>query len=256
MKKAVAYLRVSTDGQVERYGFDRQLNEINNYAEVNGIEVVGVFREEGVSGATELKTRVEFGKLLNYLDGHPEVNCVIISELSRLARDLMIQENMIRDFQRKGIELISVKEPDLDKNDPTRKLIRRIFGIVNEYEREIIALRMKAGRIAKAKKGEHVVGRIPTGFKSVVKGNKKVLEKVEEEIEVVRLIFELKDDKKMSYRKIAEHLNELGHKPKYAKKYNHTTVYKIYNNPKYRGLVKYSEDGQTITTESNVFKIV
>ena len=45
---------------------------------------------------------------------------VIIEKLDRLARDLMVQETIIADLRKHGFELVSVAEPDLMANDPTR----------------------------------------------------------------------------------------------------------------------------------------
>lgn len=256
VKKAVAYLRVSTEEQVERYGFDRQLDAINRYAQENGIEIVEVFRDEGVSGATDpLSERIGFGIMLNYLDAHQDVNCIIISELGRLAREVRIQENMIFYLQKRGLELISASEPDLYSSDPSRVAMRQFYGVMNQYERAMIAIRMKAGRIQKARSGEHAGGRVPTGFKTVVNGKKRTLEKNEEEIEIVRLIFELRE-KGFSYQYIADYLNEKGYKPKYAQKFGYSTVRKIYLNPKYRGIVKYKEGGHTIQVENDKYRIV
>jgi hypothetical protein len=41
------------------------------------------------------------------------VKVVLIEALHRSARDLMIQESIIADFQRSGFEVISVTEPDM-----------------------------------------------------------------------------------------------------------------------------------------------
>ena len=52
--KAFAYLRVSGKGQVRGDGFTRQLQAIRAYAKQQGIRITQVFREEGVSGTTDL----------------------------------------------------------------------------------------------------------------------------------------------------------------------------------------------------------
>jgi DNA invertase Pin-like site-specific DNA recombinase len=49
---------------------------------------------------------------------------VLIEKLDRLARDLMVQETIIGDLKKRGFELVSVTEPDLLQNDPTRILMR------------------------------------------------------------------------------------------------------------------------------------
>ena len=53
---------------------------------------------------------------------------VLVEKLDRLARDLMVQETIIGDLRKNGFDLISVMEPDLLQDDPSRKLMRQIFG--------------------------------------------------------------------------------------------------------------------------------
>lgn len=256
MKKAVALVRVSTEGQVDKYGLDAQLYDITEYAKNNDIELVKVFREEGVSGATPYEERFTLVNMLDYCKENPEINYVIVPELSRLARDVMIQEKIINDLNRWGVELISIKEPNLGAGDAYRDLIRQIMGAINEFERKMIAARMKAGRRAKARKGEHAVGQIPTGYKLIVDGNKKILEKDDKEAEVVRLIFKLREEEGMSYREIANYLNDHGYRSKNNKKFIHTSIRRIYTNPKYRGLIQYNADGKMIIAKNEKLRLV
>lgn len=144
--KAFAYIRVSSNGQVNGGGFDRQLAAINKYSRDNGIEIVDTFQEEGVSGT--LENRPALARLLVSLEqnGHG-IRTVIIEKLDRLARDLMVQEAIIRDFKLKGFELISAAEgPDLLAADPTRELIRQVFGAVAQYEKSMLVAKLKASR--------------------------------------------------------------------------------------------------------------
>ena len=53
MKKAFGYLRVSGQGQVDGDGFNRQEKAIMNYTKSNDLEIVKIYREEGVSGTLE-----------------------------------------------------------------------------------------------------------------------------------------------------------------------------------------------------------
>src|ERR1700761_521222 len=111
MKQAFAYLRVSGRGQIEGDGFVRQEQAIRQYAAAHGFTVVQVFREEGVSGTKDLESRPA---LLELLETAKEAEgTVIIEKLDRLARDLMVSESILADFQRKGISVVSVAEPDL-----------------------------------------------------------------------------------------------------------------------------------------------
>lgn len=144
--KVFAYLRVSNPSQINKGGFDRQLKAVNKYAEANKLEIVNVFQEEGISGT--LADRPTLARLLYTLEkNHHGVTTVIIEKLDRLARDLMVQEAIIKDFQTKGFTLISSLEgPDLCKDDPTRKLIRQVFGSIAEYEKSMLVMKLRASR--------------------------------------------------------------------------------------------------------------
>jgi len=155
MERVFGYARVSSPGQVGGDGFDRQLEAINAYAKAHRLEVVNFYREEGVSGTSE--TRPALANLMVDLkhNGHG-VKTVIVERLDRLARDLMVQEAVIQDFQRHGFDLISATEgSDLLSGDPTRKLIRQVFGAVAEYDKSMLVLKLRTARErVKAKTGK------------------------------------------------------------------------------------------------------
>ena len=87
--KAFAYLRVSGKNQIDGDGFPRQLEAIKMYATANGIEIVHVYQEEGVTGAQETMDRPAWIEMMVALhsDG---VHTILIEKLDRLARDLLI----------------------------------------------------------------------------------------------------------------------------------------------------------------------
>ena len=85
MTKAFAYLRVSGKGQVDGDGFTRQLVAIKTYAKAHNLQIVRVFREEGVPGATELENRPAFVEMMTALHSNG-TRLVLIEKLDRLAR--------------------------------------------------------------------------------------------------------------------------------------------------------------------------
>lgn len=162
MQRAYAYLRVSGLGQVDGDGFDRQQLAIQRYAKANDIRIARWFREEGVSGTKDLENRPALSELIATLHGD-STKLVLIVRLDRLARDLMIQESIIGDFERKEFKLISVAEPDLCSNEPVRRLMRQMMGAFAEYERSMIVAKLKGARQrVKAKEGR-CEGRKPYG---------------------------------------------------------------------------------------------
>lgn len=74
------------------------------------------------------------------------VKLVLCEALHRLARDLMVQESIIHDMKRHGFELVSVQEPDLCSDDPSRKLMRQIMGAFAEYEKTMIVVKLAGAR--------------------------------------------------------------------------------------------------------------
>jgi DNA invertase Pin-like site-specific DNA recombinase len=156
VKRAYAYLRVSGKSQVDGDGFPRQRAAIQAYAKAHDIRIVRWFEEEGVSGTLSERPALQDMMLALLADG---VRTVLIEKLDRLARDLMVQETIMGDFRKQGFELISVCEPDLCSDDPSRKLVRQIFGAIAEYDRAMIVLKLRAARDRKRSKTGHCEGR-------------------------------------------------------------------------------------------------
>ena len=77
----------------------------------------------------------------------------------------MVQEHIVADLRNRGVVLISVAEPDLCVDDPTRKLLRQIMGAIAEYDKSMIVIKLRGARgRAKVRKGR-CEGRKPYGAK-------------------------------------------------------------------------------------------
>jgi DNA invertase Pin-like site-specific DNA recombinase len=88
---------------------------------------------------------------------------VLIEKLDRLARDLMQQETLIGVLRSRGFELLSVAEPDLCSDDPSRVMVRQLFGVVSQYEKSTLVAKLRgARRRTKAETGR-CEGRKPYG---------------------------------------------------------------------------------------------
>jgi site-specific DNA recombinase len=145
MEKAFAYLRVSGKGQVEGDGFTRQLEAIKKYAASNDTKIAKVYKEEGISGATDWENRPAFSEMMAAMLGNG-TRIVLVERLDRCARDLMVQESIIADFRRKGLTLVSVNEPDLCSDDPSRVLMRQMLGAFFQYEKTLLVAKLRGAR--------------------------------------------------------------------------------------------------------------
>jgi DNA invertase Pin-like site-specific DNA recombinase len=163
LTRAFGYLRVSGRDQIKGDGFPRQLAAIKAYAAAHSIKLVRVFEEQGVSGKHELADRPALLDMLEALAAD-SVKLVLIEKLDRLARDLMVQETIIADLRKRGFELISVMEPDLCSTDPSRVLMRQIFGAIAEYDRSMIVAKLRGARERMKAKTGRCEGQKPYGF--------------------------------------------------------------------------------------------
>jgi len=154
---------VSGKSQIEGDGFERQERAIRAYAKAHGIKIVTVFKELGVSGTKDIANRPAFVAMMEALHGDG-VKLVLVESLGRLARDLMIQESILHDLKRNGFDLVSVTEPDLCSDDPSRKLMRQIMGAFHQYEREMIVVKLRGARQRTKNKSGRCEGRKPYGF--------------------------------------------------------------------------------------------
>ncbi|HEX4320712.1 MAG TPA: recombinase family protein [Acidobacteriaceae bacterium] len=174
MTKAFAYLRVSGKGQVEGDGFDRQAEAIRKFATASNIKIVKTYREEGVSGTTDWGNRPAFSEMMAALLSNG-VTTVLVERMDRCARDLMVQESIVADFKRKGLEFISVSEPDLCSDDPSRILMRQMLGAFFQYEKTLLVAKLKGARVRVRAATGSCEGRKPYGDRP---GETKVIDRI------------------------------------------------------------------------------
>jgi site-specific DNA recombinase len=174
MKNAFAYLRVSGKGQIGGDGFTRQLTAIKKYAATQEIKITRIFREEGVSGTADWEDRPAFSDMMTALLSNG-TRMVLVERLDRCARDLMVQESIIADFKRKGLEIVSVNEPDLCSEDPSRILMRQMLGAFFQYEKTLLVAKLKGSRVRMKATTGRCEGRKPYGHRP---GEQAVIERI------------------------------------------------------------------------------
>lgn len=143
-------------------GFPRQEAALRAYAKAHDIKVVKLFQEEGVSGTKDISHRPALVALIEALHSNG-VKLVLVESLGRLARDLMVQESILHDLKRHGFDLVSVAEPDLCNDDPSRILVRRIMGAFHEYEKQMIVIKLRGARQRTKTKQGRCEGQKPYG---------------------------------------------------------------------------------------------
>jgi len=141
--KKFAYARVSTEQQ----SLNRQLDALERY----GYDEI--FTEK-MTGTKADRPELDKVKLVAR-----EGDVVVIESLSRLGRSSKDLLNLLDEFERKGVQIVSLKE-NIDTSTPTGKLITTVLSAISQFERDLTVQRTKEGLEAARARGR-VGGRPP-----------------------------------------------------------------------------------------------
>lgn len=243
MKKAVAYMRVSTDGQAgeDSFGLDAQREQILKYCQANDIAIVDWFIDEGVSGAAKCKPGLD--AIIAGAATNPPVEMVITAKNDRVSRDIQYYYAYKIKLQEVGLAIVSVAE-DFGQFGMFSNMLEALTVAVAEIERSTITARTSGGRNIKASRGGYSGGRTPYGY--AADKNIRGMVIVPEQAEVVRMIFKLKENG-YTYQRIVDTLNEQGFTNKSGGKWAISSVQVVLGNENtYRGLYKYGKSGEWV----------
>ena len=238
MKVAAAYIRVSTDDQLE-YSPDSQLEKIRLYAERNQILLPKefIFVDEGISGR-KTKNRPAFNEMIGLAKRNPKpFDVILVWKFSRFARnreDSIVYKSMLR--KEHNIDVVSVSEDIGD--DKLSILIEAIIEAMDEFYSINLAEEVKRGMTEKAKRGG--VLSIP-GFGYKVENGEYIV--VPEEAEIIRKVFNDYVNGK-GLLTIAKELNAMGVRTHRGNKIENRTVEYWLNNPLYIGKTRWNPDGK------------
>jgi DNA invertase Pin-like site-specific DNA recombinase len=146
-------------------GFPRQREAIRRYAKAGGIEVIGEYRDEGISGTKDLEHRDGLSDLMARIRSNG-IRLVLAERADRLARDLMVSEILLAEFRKLGVQVVAADsgtDLTVSDDDPTRKLIRQVLGAVAEFDKSVLVAKLKAARIRKRRATGRCEGRKPYG---------------------------------------------------------------------------------------------
>jgi site-specific DNA recombinase len=145
------YVRVSTERQQQAQTIEQQVALLRAYvAERRGwvIEEQHVFRDDGHTGAKLQRPGLD---ALRDQAARAAFDVVVVTAPDRLARNYVHQMVILEELERHGISVVFIDRPPSD--DPHEQLVTQIRGAVAEYERTLIADRMRRGRQAKLRAG-------------------------------------------------------------------------------------------------------
>lgn len=144
------YVRVSTQRQAQTQTIEQQIERLKVYISAKGwlLETERIYRDDGHSGAKLSRPG------LDSLRDHAalaEFDLVLVTAPDRLARNYVHQVLLIEELSNRGIPVEFLDRPMSE--DPHDQLLLQIRGAVAEYERTLIADRMRRGRLTKYRAG-------------------------------------------------------------------------------------------------------
>jgi site-specific DNA recombinase len=162
--RVALYVRVSTDRQQQAQTIEQQVAQLQSYvAAREGWTVAAehIFRDDGHSGAKLDRPGLD---ALRDHAARAAFDVVLVAAPDRLARNFVHQMVVLEELQRRGVPVVFIDRPLTD--DPHEQLVTQIRGAVAEYERTLIADRMRRGRLARLRSGQLLPWtRAPYGYR-------------------------------------------------------------------------------------------
>ena len=226
--KAIAYIRVSSEKQVENYSLDFQDRILKRYAETNNIKLVRVFREEGYS-ATNIN-RPAYKEMIKYLEEN-DIDVILVHKLDRLHRDETNMFNDLKRFRESKIKVIAVAD-GIDTSDDSAGLATAMLAAIGANFSRNLSRETRKGLTSAAENCLHTGGKPPYGFK--LDRETMLLEIDETTAPAVRKMFELYADG-FRISDIIKWLKEHGYKTAKGNDFKANALNEIFHNEKYRG---------------------
>jgi DNA invertase Pin-like site-specific DNA recombinase len=185
------YLRVSTARQAhEGVGLDAQEAKSRLHAERMGWEVLGVFKDEGISGKDGIENRPGLKALLAACKANSDAVAVVYS-VSRLARRQRLLWQLLDEREGEGLKVSSATEA-FDTTTPTGRAMLGMIAVFAQLEADMISERTRDALAEVKAQGKRL-------------GQKPMKDLAPETVEMVKKLYASGN---FTHRSLAEHLNQ------------------------------------------------
>lgn len=223
--RLVAYLRLSSDSQLDAWGIDRQRDAIQRWAERHDHELVAE-HSDVVTGKADAADRPGLTDALGMLRAPRTADGIVASHLDRFARQLTTQEAILALAWGEGATVFTADTGEVlrdDPDDPMRTAMRQVQGVFAQLERATLVKRMRDGQRAKAATGRKATGSYAFGLQGTGEGRERDAGPRADEQPAVAVIAERRRAGD-SYRAIAGQLDALGLRPRRAASWSAMSV--------------------------------
>ena len=203
--RVAAYCRVSTELEEQESSYEAQVEYYTRkIQETDNWKMAGIYADDGKS-ATNTKKRDDFNAMIkDALDG--KIDMILTKSVSRFARNTVDSLLTIRKLKEKNVAVAFEKE-GVNTLDGTGEILITILSSLAQEESRNISENTRWGVVRRFENGKMIVNH--NKFMGYTKNENGDLVIVQEEAEIVRLIFRLYLEG-YSAKKISQYLEENG----------------------------------------------
>ena len=159
-KRAILYIRVSTDEQADGYSLLHQEERLRTYCDLQGFNIVALYREDYSAKTFD---RPEFRKLLIFLKkSKGAADLLLFTKWDRFSRNAGDAYGMINQLKKLQLEPQAIEQP-LDLSIPENKMMLAFYLAAPEVENDRRALNTLVG-MRRARKDGRWLGKAPKGY--------------------------------------------------------------------------------------------
>lgn len=141
--KAAIYCRVSTDKQFDKGGsLGTQEKRCREWCKREGYAIADVYKDVYSGGSTN---RSQLQRLLRDAGSRP-FELIVVTKMDRFTRSLSDYFTKLNEFEKHGIRIYAIDQPEISTEGSTGKLLRNIILTVGEFERDLIRQRTAEGK--------------------------------------------------------------------------------------------------------------
>lgn len=228
-KRAVAYVRVSSESkaQLHSYEFQEQYWK-SKFEQDPDNELIHIYADRGISGSSVSKRPQFLIMMQDARDGKFDV--IHTKSVSRFARNTVQLLEAVRELRDLGIEVVFEKE-QISTMKPTSELFLTIAATIAENDLQVDSERQKWSFQRRFESGWYSIGNGMYGYRMT--GN-NTLVIVPEEAEIVRWIYNMYISGS-GCPAIAKSLNDAGIPNGKGKQWRANSILKMIDNEKYMG---------------------
>jgi site-specific DNA recombinase len=239
LKKAIIYIRVSTDDQASdgHISLEVQEKQCAERAKSLGYKVFKVFKDPGFSGGTLKRPGLQ--EMLNCINKNIEIDALFIQHTDRLARDVAIHQTIKSELRKHNVQIHSLTQGFL-KDTPDDNMVDGMLSVINAHQRELTSYKTKMAMQQKAKNG-WLPKLPPIGYLNATVKNEKIIIIDKIKAPLIKKLFKLYLTGNYTGKMLSDKFYPLGLTSHKGNKIHTSKIHKMLKEKFYLGELKYGD---------------